>query len=183
MKLKNMPAVVALMLVAGFVALTLSLSGGAASVSAAAQNGQIHVTKSCPGAPTGARVAPASSHPRPPRGSTARRSSMTRFHIKARLSRGRTCWTVTSSSMPGAATGRLVVAPSIFKLFSGCARFRMGSVSSPVSKPVSMSTVVLLAPLAHGKGRTASVPCLVDRQHWVLSQNLTGDHRSCPLQA
>jgi hypothetical protein len=54
LKLKNMPAVVALMLVAGFVALTLSLNGGAASVSAAAQNGQIHVTKSCPGALTGA---------------------------------------------------------------------------------------------------------------------------------
>jgi hypothetical protein len=54
MKLKNMSTVVALMLVAGFVALTLSLNGGTALVSAAAQNGQIHVTKSCPGDATGA---------------------------------------------------------------------------------------------------------------------------------
>lgn len=56
MRLKNMPTVVALMLVAGFVALALSLNGGAASVSAAAQNGQLHLTKECSqytGAPGG----------------------------------------------------------------------------------------------------------------------------------
>jgi hypothetical protein len=47
MKLRNISTVVALMLVAGFVALTLSLNGGAASVSAAARNGQIHATKEC----------------------------------------------------------------------------------------------------------------------------------------
>jgi len=55
-KLKNMPSVVALMLVAGFVALTLSLNGGTALVSAAAQNGQLHLAKECSqytGAPGG----------------------------------------------------------------------------------------------------------------------------------
>jgi hypothetical protein len=54
MKLKDTTTIVRLVLVAGLVALTLSLSGGTASVSAADQNGQIHVTKKCPGAPTGA---------------------------------------------------------------------------------------------------------------------------------
>lgn len=55
MKLEDRPTVVALVLVAGFVALTLLLSVGAASVWAGSpKNGQIHVTKSCPGAATGA---------------------------------------------------------------------------------------------------------------------------------
>jgi hypothetical protein len=47
MKLKDTTTIVRLVLVAGLVALILSLSGGTASVSAAAQNGQIHVTKEC----------------------------------------------------------------------------------------------------------------------------------------
>ena len=48
MKLKDMATIVARVLVAGFLALTLSLSAGAASVSAAsAQNGQFHATKEC----------------------------------------------------------------------------------------------------------------------------------------
>ena len=48
MKLKDMITIVGLGLVAGFVALTLSLSTGATSVSASsAQNGQLHVTKEC----------------------------------------------------------------------------------------------------------------------------------------
>jgi len=48
MKLKDMTTIVALVLVAGLVALTLSLSAGAASVSASsAHNGQLHVTKEC----------------------------------------------------------------------------------------------------------------------------------------
>jgi len=55
MKSKNMTTTVALVLVAGFVALTLLLSAGAASVWAGSpKNGQLHVTKSCPGAATGA---------------------------------------------------------------------------------------------------------------------------------
>lgn len=48
MKLKDMATIVARVLVAGFLTLTLSLSTGAASVSASsAQNGQLHVTKEC----------------------------------------------------------------------------------------------------------------------------------------
>ena len=48
MKLKDMTTIVGLVLVAGFVALTLSLSAGPASVSAAsARNGQVHLTKEC----------------------------------------------------------------------------------------------------------------------------------------
>ena len=56
MNLKELTTIVGLVLVAGFVALTLSLSTGAASVSASAQNGQLHVTKECSqysGAPGG----------------------------------------------------------------------------------------------------------------------------------
>ena len=56
MKLKDMTTIVGLVLIACFVALTLSLSGGAASVSAAAQNGQLHLAKECSqytGAPGG----------------------------------------------------------------------------------------------------------------------------------
>ena len=48
MRFKVIPTFVALGLVAGFVALTLSLSAGAASVSASsAQNGQLHLRKEC----------------------------------------------------------------------------------------------------------------------------------------
>jgi len=48
MRLKSIPTFVALMLVADFVALTLSLSAGAASVWAGSpRNGQIHLTKEC----------------------------------------------------------------------------------------------------------------------------------------
>jgi hypothetical protein len=48
MKLKDITTIVALVLVAGFVALTLSLSAGAAWVSASsARNGQLHLTKEC----------------------------------------------------------------------------------------------------------------------------------------
>jgi len=55
MKSRNMTMTLALMMVAAFVALTLSLSAGVASVWAGSpKNGQLHVTKSCPGADTGA---------------------------------------------------------------------------------------------------------------------------------
>jgi hypothetical protein len=48
MKLEDMTTIVGLVLVAGFVALTLSLSAGATSVWAASpKNGQLHVTKEC----------------------------------------------------------------------------------------------------------------------------------------
>jgi len=48
MRFKVIPAVVALALIAGFVAVTLSLSAGAASVSASsATNGQLHLAKEC----------------------------------------------------------------------------------------------------------------------------------------
>jgi hypothetical protein len=48
MKFKVMTPIFALVLVAGFVALTLSLSTGAASVSASsAKKGDLHVTKEC----------------------------------------------------------------------------------------------------------------------------------------
>lgn len=48
MKFKVMTRIFALVLVAGFVALTLSLSTGAASVSASsAKKGDLHVTKEC----------------------------------------------------------------------------------------------------------------------------------------
>ena len=48
MKLKVMTTIFALALVVGVVALTLSLSSGAASVSAStARNGDLHVTKEC----------------------------------------------------------------------------------------------------------------------------------------
>ena len=48
MKLKDMTTCVALVLVAGFVVLTLSLSTGAGSVSASSERkGQLHVTKEC----------------------------------------------------------------------------------------------------------------------------------------
>ena len=56
MKWKDMTTIVGLVLIAGFVALPLSLSGGAASVLAAAQNGQLHLAKECSqytGAPGG----------------------------------------------------------------------------------------------------------------------------------
>jgi len=49
MKFKVMTTIVSLVLVAGFIALTLSLYPGAASVSASdARNGVLHVTKECP---------------------------------------------------------------------------------------------------------------------------------------
>jgi len=48
MKFKVMTTIFALLLVAGVVALTLSLSSGAASVSASSErNGELHVTKEC----------------------------------------------------------------------------------------------------------------------------------------
>src|ERR1035437_8473397 len=48
MKLKVITTIFALVLIAGSVALTVSLSTGAASVSASsARNGQLHVTKNC----------------------------------------------------------------------------------------------------------------------------------------
>ena len=48
MRFKVIPTFVALVLVAGFVALTLSLSAGAASVSASSEKkGQLHLTKEC----------------------------------------------------------------------------------------------------------------------------------------
>ena len=48
MRLKDITTIVGLVLVAGFVALTLSLSAGAASVSASsARNGHLHLTKEC----------------------------------------------------------------------------------------------------------------------------------------
>ena len=50
MKLKDMTAIVALVLVVGFVAVTLSLSAGAAPVSASsAKHGQLHAVKECEG--------------------------------------------------------------------------------------------------------------------------------------
>jgi hypothetical protein len=48
MKLKDITTIVALVLVAGFAALALSLSAGAASVSASSEkHGQLHLTKEC----------------------------------------------------------------------------------------------------------------------------------------
>jgi len=48
MKLKDMTAIVALVLVAGFVAETLSLSAGAAPVSASSEkHGRLHAVKEC----------------------------------------------------------------------------------------------------------------------------------------
>lgn len=47
MKLRDMPTIVALVLVACFVALTLLVGAGAASVWASPNNGQLHLTKEC----------------------------------------------------------------------------------------------------------------------------------------
>ena len=175
MKSKDMTTIVSLVLVAGFVALTFSLSTGAASVSASsARNGRLHVTKEC-----SAYTGLAGDF------CTITSSNIEQIKVGSQVfydqAAGIPAGLLDSNVVLDAGAGNRAVGRCTLDLVTNLGLCTFSDGTGHLAGFEARVKVDCTSGSAAGTGRTASIG--IDREQPTLSQNLTGGSRRCPLQA